>query len=566
MRSPLSVEEFLAAVTTNATQDITKVNKEDLLAICSSFVVLDEEIDGFKFAHFSVMEFLLRLNEYTAVAAHALAAEACLITCSNHCAILKSSQELSHPLQRYAVLFWAYHCQEAGERGPRSLIQAFLKIEPEVSNRPFLVWQKNLRALLMEFPGPWGYSAQESTLPYQWTSKDEDACRDMLGIPPDPVFAACTWGFPEVVRDRLGLRGGAKAQKWRWIYKSKPKLLKRINEEYLTCFLIACKHGQNSIVQLLLEQRADINQRSGIWKCTGLHLAAIGGHDSTFALLLDKGIRTDLQDDHGQTILLYAVANRCESAVRLLIERDVNTQIDEAMHWAVRYREDRVLQLLLDSDTRNAKAELSALCLACSRSGAVQLLLQRGIDVNGQDANGRSPLHHAASHSVESLLSNFHAEYTVLPLLNAGADLEVRDQDGATPLHLAAKNNHCDVLRTLLEKGANVAAKTNRGQTPMDLVLDVEDDIGKREAKFLMLIDYGFDVEAKAKLREMVEFTEVSSCLDWLLDRYGKAGPYVIKRNTLWWLLYYYSRKKEDGTRSGACLRKFEERYFPWWS
>ncbi len=564
-KAPLSIEEFLVAVTTNATQDTIKVDKEDILAICSSFVVFNEEINGFRFAHFSVMEFLLSLSEYTAVAAHAFAAETCLITCSNHCMVPGSSQELEHPLQCYAVLFWAYHCQEAGERRPRSLIQAFLKDVPGDSNSPFLIWERNLRALLSSF-SDWQRARDRSTLKppchFSKYSKDRAARRDMLSDPPDPAFAACTWGFPEVVRDRLGLKDGAKAQKSRWKYKIQSKLLKRINENNLTCFLVACKYGQNNIVQLLLEQGADINQRCHGNKHTGLTLAALGHHGSTIALLLDKGIRTDLQDSRGFAILPYAAFRAPESIVRLLIEKGVNTQIDEAIKVAARYGNNRVTQFLLDSDTRTAgikrQTELNALCSACSgvKTSAIELLLQRGVDVNGRDTNGRSPLHHAV------LSEKFNDGDAMLSLLNAGARLEIRDRDGATPLHLAVEFGNLEVLETLLDKGANPAAKTNQGQTPMDLALNGKPGY-MRMVELLVLIEYESDIEAKAKLREMAQIIGVadfntpdkfSSCLDWLVDRYRKGAPYKIDSyNIAEWLKYYYRGSEEDTMRRADC-------------
>ena len=566
MKSSLSVEEFLAAITTNATQDITKIKKEDLLAICSSFVVLDEEMNVFRFAHLSVMEFLLGLNEYTAVTAHALAAETCLITCSNHCGVLGSSQELTHPLQCYAVLFWAYHCQEAGDRRPQNLIQAFLKHVPENSNSPFLIWERDLRAFLRNRGNHY----------FSMSLYDVFTLQDMLSHPPDPLFAACTWGFPDVVRDRLKSRDGAKAQKWRWKGKSQSQLLEKINEDNLTCFLVACKYGQNNIVQLLLGQGANINQTSRDSRdYTGLHLAASHRHDCMVALLLDNGIRTDLQHRYGQTILSHAANYNLESSARLLIERGINTQIEEAIHTAALCGHDRILRYLLDSDTRTPSkkrhAELNALCSAScfGEESTIQLLLQRGADVNGHDADGRSPLHHALSHPSRSplhhALSHRRRIYSegykdaMSALLNAGADLEARDRDGATPLHLAINGAPVDVVKILLDKGANLAAKTNRGQTPMDLVLD-DDHYRRRIVKFLILIEYASDIEAKAKLREMAETIgvadfntpdKVSSCLDWLVDRYRKGAPYQIEyREFAWWLRNYYRGRDEDTTKS----------------
>ncbi|KXZ42210.1 hypothetical protein GPECTOR_181g256 [Gonium pectorale] len=42
-----------------------------------------------------------------------------------------------------------------------------------------------------------------------------------------------------------------------------------------------------------------------------------------------------------------------------------------------------------------------------------------------------------------------------MALLGAGADRDARDKSGRTPLHLAAQNGHVDVMRVLLNVGAN---------------------------------------------------------------------------------------------------------------
>ncbi|KAK3174178.1 hypothetical protein OEA41_001422 [Lepraria neglecta] len=47
-----------AAVSINLDGTVGKVSKELILHICSNFVVLDTELDTFRFAHLSVVEFL----------------------------------------------------------------------------------------------------------------------------------------------------------------------------------------------------------------------------------------------------------------------------------------------------------------------------------------------------------------------------------------------------------------------------------------------------------------------------------------------------------------------------
>jgi ankyrin repeat protein len=56
-------------------------------------------------------------------------------------------------------------------------------------------------------------------------------------------------------------------------------------------------------------------------------------------------------------------------------------------------------------------------------------------------------------------------------LLDAGADIQARsrnDHYGDTPLHAAAHGNQKDVVRLLIERGADVDARNPAGRTPLD--------------------------------------------------------------------------------------------------
>ena len=54
-------------------------------------------------------------------------------------------------------------------------------------------------------------------------------------------------------------------------------------------------------------------------------------------------------------------------------------------------------------------------------------------------------------------------------LLEAGAQKDIVMQDGATALHLAAQNGHLDVVRLLLEAGAHKDTVMQDGATALHL-------------------------------------------------------------------------------------------------
>jgi ankyrin repeat protein len=78
-----------------------------------------------------------------------------------------------------------------------------------------------------------------------------------------------------------------------------------------------------------------------------------------------------------------------------------------------------------DAETRNASGHsLLSAAVIHSWPRIVRLLLDSSADPNARDHHGRTPLHHAATHSIDS----------VKLLLAAGADATARDLDGNSVL------------------------------------------------------------------------------------------------------------------------------------
>ena len=149
-----------------------------------------------------------------------------------------------------------------------------------------------------------------------------------------------------------------------------------------------------------------------------------------------------------------------------------------------------VVQLLLEKgaevETKDGKGQTPLFWAAENGHRAVvQLLLEKGAEVETRDQNGQTPLFWAAENGHEAvvqLLIEKGAEVGQTPLLRAaenghgavvqlllekGAEVETRDQNGQTPLSQAAENGHEAVVQLLLEKGAKVETKAWNRQTPL---------------------------------------------------------------------------------------------------
>ena len=78
-----------------------------------------------------------------------------------------------------------------------------------------------------------------------------------------------------------------------------------------------------------------------------------------------------------------------------------------------------------------------------------------------RNKSGATPLHNAALGG--------NAEVVKL-LLDHGAQMDARDQEsGATPLAYAASLGRAEVVDLLLARGADAVIKNTRGQTPLEL-------------------------------------------------------------------------------------------------
>jgi hypothetical protein len=214
---------------------------------------------------------------------------------------------------------------------------------------------------------------------------------------------------------------------------------------------------------------------------TLLFAAARLGCEAEARALLDRGAAIDAQDREGKTALAKAAEGNKLPLIRLLLERgaDANARaVDGSTPLLYAAQEDRgpAVALLLERGAdpnlpgRKGLRPLAAAAYNGSME-SVEALLKFGADPNALDDEGKGAIVYAAAHGYAPV---------VVTLLQAGVDVNRRYAHGLTATMWAAGYDASagvdDVdatIKTLIEHGAALDLKDDRGKTAADIARDL---------------------------------------------------------------------------------------------
>eukprot|EP00438_Fugacium_kawagutii_P033643 Skav204040 [mRNA] locus=scaffold3:108692:109762:- [translate_table: standard] len=174
-------------------------------------------------------------------------------------------------------------------------------------------------------------------------------------------------------------------------------------------------------------------------------------------------------DGKSAKVLKQLLASRlgiCRFRQRLLVEDSSRAiQDDELLTASTRVKIVKIQLVLLEYEQAEGDTAVEQMFSACIDNQADRLedLLQRPINPNDlKDPLGSTPLHCAASLG--------HLELVQL-LLEADSDKDSVDVRGCTPLFVALDQGHVEVARVLIQAAADVnLAKTDTGESPLHFV------------------------------------------------------------------------------------------------
>lgn len=185
--------------------------------------------------------------------------------------------------------------------------------------------------------------------------------------------------------------------------------------------------------------------------------------------------------------LELAARNGAGAVAHKLVE--AGAAMGTAVHTAVREGHGAIADFLLETgastSTRDANGDTPLHVAAIAGKPAItRSLLFKGANKNARGREGRTPLHHAAKHGRVTVTET---------LLAAGADLNLRaGEDEISPLETAAGEGHLDVLKAMIEHGADVDAPSSNGRTALIYAVS-QNKVGAID----MLVAAGAKIEAR---------------------------------------------------------------------
>jgi ankyrin repeat protein len=288
-------------------------------------------------------------------------------------------------------------------------------------------------------------------------------------------------------------------------------------------------------VKTLVGSAAEANAKDEQGDSPLLYSAAVGSVD-VMKYLLDKGADVNAQNPFGTTALMISATDIAK--VRLLVERgaDVNRASKQgrtALSIAAMSDQSSeiVRYLAAKGADLQAKDAFGNTILTAAAMGndlnTLRIALDAGVDVNTAGVTGVTPLmlsagYHANLPATKMLLAKgakvnaVASSPTLFPLDDPKSGPIALHN--FTPLLLAMPHASPEVVKTLLDAGADINAKDSRNMTPLMFAVATSH---QNPAVIRMLIDRGADLTVQSNVAE--------TAADWARKLGAPAGLELLK-------------------------------------
>jgi ankyrin repeat protein len=199
-----------------------------------------------------------------------------------------------------------------------------------------------------------------------------------------------------------------------------------------------------------------------------LHRAVLDCDAVRVETMIDEGADLNAVQD-GRTPLINAIRRGNLRVAELLVRRGAD--VDKAdlrwdytpLHWAVdssRPRDFAELLIASGADIRATEPHgWTPLHVAAveDEPDLVEVFADAGADVNAKTLDGNTPLHFATMWRARGAAA--------APLIESSADVNAKNSFGLTPIHYAAMRDQYEVVKLLIQHGADLSTRDIRGRT-----------------------------------------------------------------------------------------------------
>ena len=258
------------------------------------------------------------------------------------------------------------------------------------------------------------------------------------------------------------------------------------------CLSLASCFGHTETVRYLVGlKEVDVNHADEEYN-TALHWAGQQNCPDVVRVLIDAGADIEAKDDVGCSPLLWACRSGMFAVVKILVEAGADVRVtcskgDTCLILAACCGHTETVRYLVglkDVDVNHKGGSgCTAVLAAANHADVVEVLIDAGADIEARDNYSHSPL----------LVASQRGELRVVQMLvRAGAGVCVTSDEGDTCISLAAVNGHTETVRALLcMPEVDVNESDNWSCTPLHrAAFDNYSDVVR------LLIDAGADVEA----------------------------------------------------------------------
>nr|XP_018910579.1 PREDICTED: uncharacterized protein LOC109039535 [Bemisia tabaci] len=252
---------------------------------------------------------------------------------------------------------------------------------------------------------------------------------------------------------------------------------------YFVSPIFSAVQGKNKqVVDMMIKAGAELNVEADD-HMTPLGCAVLDGDLNITKLLVDNGARLHTRIYDNLSILHVAVARGHVEIVKYLIEKgiDVNAQTEDeetALHLAIKTKNKEIVKLLLDGE---ADTNIMA-----------NNVIEEGTDIDEETGGGPKIT------TLWLALFLQLPDYIIDLLIEKGANIHARTSGGLTVLHLAALLGFVREVNLFLQAGCDVNVKSHRKNTPLHFAANA----GHVKVVETLLKVEGIEVNPKSNIGE----------------------------------------------------------------